>query len=183
MAHYSAILKLFTTKDEEFGNFICCKLQLALKKRTTLKNVRIKSILKSDTSTMVDGNTGISDELSHKKDIYHRCPRTRWWWRIWQTGLSECINLLYMYCKNKLVDFLSSQNVTPMNIRDMSSLTEKKMESQKEAVNSEELSAEEFEEWNMIYFVVFRPLRFRRGTKELYSSVRSSVYQMYTCYL
>lgn len=51
-----------------------------------------------------------------------------------------------MYCKNKLVDFLSSQNVTPMNIRDMSSLTEKKMESQKEAVNSEELSAEEFEE-------------------------------------
>jgi hypothetical protein len=35
----------------------------------------------------------------------------------------------------------------------------------------------------MIYFVVFRPLRFRRGTKELYSSVRSSVYQMYTCFL
>lgn len=112
---YSALLKLFTTKDEESGDFICSNLELALKKKITSKNIRIKSILRSSSSTMVDG------DISDMNLIVKRTFTTPVQGDDKEYDRDDFLTLLLvMYSKNKLVDFLTNQNLSSVDVTDIS---------------------------------------------------------------
>jgi hypothetical protein len=127
---YSALLKLFTTKDEESGDFICSNLELALKKKITSKNIRIKSILRSSSSTMVDGD--ISDMNSIVKRTfttpvqgddkeYDRDDFLTLQGDDKEYDRDDFLTLLLvMYSKNRLVDFLTNQNLSSVDVTDIS---------------------------------------------------------------
>ena len=127
---YSALLKLFTTKDEESGDFMGSNLELALKKKITSKNIRIKSILRSSSSTMVDGD--ISDMNSIVKRTfttpvqgddkeYDRDDFLTLQGDDKEYDRDDFLTLLLvMYSKNKLVDFLTNQNLSSVDVTDIS---------------------------------------------------------------
>lgn len=86
---YRGVLKLFTAKDDESGDFISSNLELALKKEKKTKgHIRIKSLLKCYISTIVDGDISEMNSIIKRTlttpvrgdDEQHK-----------KTRLSECI--------------------------------------------------------------------------------------------
>jgi hypothetical protein len=142
---YSALLKLFTTKDEESGDFMGSNLELALKKKITSKNIRIKSILRSSSSTMVDGDISDmnsivkrtfttpvqGDDKEYDRDDfltlqgddkeYDRDDFLTLQGDDKEYDRDDFLTLLLvMYSKNKLVDFLTNQNLSSVDVTDIS---------------------------------------------------------------
>ena len=111
---YSALLKLFTTKDEESGDFICSNLELALKKKTTSKYISIKSIIKSNSSTIINGDISDMNSILKRKLTIPVQGENK------EFDGDFLTLLLVMYSKNKLVDFLSSPNLSSVDVTDIS---------------------------------------------------------------